>query len=63
LVEAGASIIKELIASGEVDRLELSVTQISGGQDRIDIKEMLSHFDHVESVTEGETTFYAATRQ
>jgi len=62
LVEAGASIINELIASGEVDRLELSVTQVSGGQDRIDIQEMLSHFDHVENVTEGETTFYTATR-
>ena len=62
LVEAGASIINELIASGEVDRLELSVTQVSGGEDRIDIQEMLSHFAHVEDVTEGETTFYTATR-
>ena len=62
LVEAGASIINELIASGEVDRLELSVTQVSGGEDRIDIQEMLSHFARVESVTEGETTFYTATR-
>ena len=62
LVEAGASIINELIASGEVDRLELSVTQVSGGEDRIDIEKMLSHFARVESVTEGETTFYTATR-
>ena len=62
LVEAGASIINELIASGEVDRLELSVTQVSGGEDRIDIEKMLSHFEHVESVTEGETIFYTATR-
>jgi riboflavin biosynthesis pyrimidine reductase len=62
LVEAGASIINELIASGEVDRLELSVTQVSGGEDRIDIHEMLSHFKDVENVTEGETIFYTATR-
>ena len=62
LVEAGASIINELIASGEVDRLELSVTQVSGGDDRIDIEKMLSHFAQVESVTEGETIFYTATR-
>ena len=62
LVEAGASIINELIASGEVDRLELSVTQVSGGEDRIDIEKMLSHFAHVENVTEGETIFYTATR-
>ena len=50
MVEAGPSIISELIASGEVDRLELSVTQVSGGEDRIDIQEMLSHFSHVENV-------------
>jgi hypothetical protein len=62
-VEAGASIINELIASGEVDRLELSVTQVSGGEDRINIEEMLAHFSHVENVTEGETIFYTATRQ
>ena len=62
LVEAGPSIVNELISSGEVDRLELSVTQVSGGEDRINIQEMLSHFDHVENVTEGETTFYTATR-
>jgi hypothetical protein len=63
LIEAGASIINELIASGEVDRLELSVTQVTGGQDRIDIQEMLSQFTHVENVTEGETVFYTATRE
>jgi riboflavin biosynthesis pyrimidine reductase len=63
LVEAGASIINELIASGEVDRLELSVTRVSDGEDRINIEEMLSRFTHVEHVTEGETIFYTATRQ
>jgi len=63
LVEAGASIINELIASGEIDRLELSVTQVAGGEDRINIQEMLAHFSHVENVTEGETIFYTATRQ
>lgn len=62
LVEAGPSIINELIASGDVDRLELSVTQVSGGEDRIDIQNLLSHFAHVENVTEGETIFYTATR-
>ena len=62
LVEAGASIINELIATGEVNRLELSVTEVAGGEDRIDIQEMLSHFTHVESENEGETIFYTATR-
>jgi riboflavin biosynthesis pyrimidine reductase len=62
LVEAGASIINELIALGKINRLELSVTGITGGEDKIDIKEMLSHFSDVSSVEEGETTFYTAKK-
>lgn len=62
LVEAGASIINELIALGRIDRLELSVTGVTGGEDKIDIQEMLSHFSDVTSTEEGETTFYTAKR-
>ena len=62
LIEGGISMINELLEHKKIDRLELSVTQVSGGEDRIDIQEMLSHFSHVESVTESETTFYTATR-
>jgi len=61
LVEAGSSIINELIAAKRIDRLELSVTEVTGGEDRIDIQEMLSHFGSVESSTEAETIFYTAT--
>ena len=45
-----------------IDRLELSVTTITGGEDRIDIKGLLAHFPCVSSETEGETVFYTATR-
>ena len=62
LVEAGASIINELIALGKIDRLELSVTSVTGGEDKIDIKEMLSHFSDVTSVEEDGTTFYTAKK-
>jgi hypothetical protein len=51
-----------LIALGKIDRLELSVTSVTGGEDKIDIKEMLSHFSDVTSTEEGETTFYTAKR-
>jgi riboflavin biosynthesis pyrimidine reductase len=62
LVEAGTSIILELLSLNFIDRLELSVTTVTGGEDRIDIQQMLSHFTSVTSENEGETTFYTATR-
>jgi riboflavin biosynthesis pyrimidine reductase len=63
LVEAGASVINELIDEGKIDRLELSVTQVTGGDDKIDIEQMLSHFNEVSSTNEGETIFYTARRK
>ena len=62
LIEAGQSIITELIFLNMIDRLELSVTPITGGEDRIDIKGLLAHFPSVSSETEGDTVFYTATR-
>ena len=62
LIEAGQSIIAELISLNMIDRLELSVTPITGGEDRIDIKGLLAHFPSVSSETEGDTVFYTATR-
>lgn len=61
LVEAGTSIILELLSLNLIDRLELSVTTVTGGDDRIDIQHMLSNFSHVTSENEGETIFYTAT--
>jgi riboflavin biosynthesis pyrimidine reductase len=61
LVEAGTSIILELLSLNLIDRLELSVTTVTGGEDRIDIQQILSHFTSVTSENEGETTFYIAT--
>lgn len=61
LIEAGTSIILELLSLNLIDRLELSVTTVSGGEDRIDIQQMLSNFNSVTNEIEGETTFYTAT--
>ena len=44
VIESGASIIEELIDAKQVDRLELSVTQVMGGEDLIDFKKLLSKF-------------------
>lgn len=43
-VEAGASMISELIAAGRIDRLELSITSATGGEMRVDIDSLLGAF-------------------
>ncbi len=61
VIESGASIIEELIDAKQVDRLELSVTQVMGGEDLIDFKKLLSKFAYVAERTEEDTVFYTAT--
>ena len=61
MIESGASIIDELIDAKQVDRLELSVTQVTGGEDQIDFKKLLAKFAHVTERTEEDTVFYTAT--
>lgn len=61
LIEGGVSMINELIAHKLIDQLELSVTTASGGEDKIDINELLSHFSQVSKRIEAETIFYSAT--
>lgn len=61
LIEGGISIITELLDLGAIDQLELSVTQVSGGENRIEISELLRHFSHINKTRnqpEG-TTFYS----
>ena len=61
-VEAGASIIRELLSANLVDALELSITEVTAGDDVIDIAELLSHFsDQSENVISG-TRFISARR-
>jgi len=61
VIESGASIIEELIDAKQVDRLELSVTQVTGGEDQIDFKNLLAKFTHITERTEEDTLFYTAT--
>ncbi len=60
LIEGGISMIKELISLKMLDQLELSVTPTSGGDDKVDIKELLSHFTQVSQREEAGTLFYSA---
>lgn len=43
-VEAGASIIDELLSAGRVDALELSITEVLDGEDKVDLAKLLSYF-------------------
>jgi len=60
LIEGGISMINELIDHGVIDQLELSVTPASGGDERIDWKELLAKFVHSTSREVDGTTFYSA---
>ena len=61
LIEGGITMINELIDTKVIDRLELSVTQATGGEDRIDWKELLARFKSCESREVEGTTFYTAS--
>jgi len=60
LIEGGVRIINELIAHNVLDRIELSITTVTGGDDRIDWQALLSHFQHCQSHESEGTTFYSA---
>ena len=61
-VEAGASIIDELISAGRIDALELSITQVSDGEDKIDLAKLLSYFSQQSEKTADGTRFISARK-
>jgi riboflavin biosynthesis pyrimidine reductase len=61
VIESGISIIEELIAAKKIDRLELSVTSVTGGEDQVDYQKLLKKFTNVTQRVEDETTFYTAS--
>lgn len=62
LVEAGASIIQELLDAGRIDALELSITEVVGGEDKINLDLLLNYFSRKsERVIDG-TRFISAQR-
>ena len=61
LIEGGISMINDLIDHNKIDRLELSVTPATGGEDKIDYKALLARFAHCESREIEGTHFYSAS--
>jgi riboflavin biosynthesis pyrimidine reductase len=47
LVESGATVIEDLIASRALDGIYLSITEITGGENPIDIAALLEKFDQI----------------
>lgn len=60
LIEGGISMINELLEVKMIDQLELSVTPATGGEDTIDIEQLLSHFSQINKREESGTIFYSA---
>ena len=61
-VEAGASIIDELLSAWRVDALELSITEVLDGEDKVDLAKLLSYFSQQsEKIVDG-TRFISASK-
>jgi dihydrofolate reductase len=60
LIEGGISMINDLLLNKKIDQLELSVTPATGGDNTVDIKQLLSHFSQIEKREESGTIFYSA---
>lgn len=61
-VEAGITIINELLEANLVDALELSITEVSGGEDKIDIEKLLAHFGEKSEQSIAGTRFISARK-
>ena len=61
-VEAGATMISELIAAGQIDQLELSITSVTGGEMRVDIEALLGAFGTQEEKVIDGTRFISASK-
>ena len=59
-VEAGLSIVNRLIELNRVDAIELSITDVTGGDDVIDVEQLLSHFPHRQESEIDGTRFISA---
>jgi riboflavin biosynthesis pyrimidine reductase len=60
LIEGGAAMIVDLVNSGKIDQLELSLTQVTGGENIVDWKLLLTKFKNVEMKQIEDTQFYSA---
>ena len=61
LIEGGARMIVELVENQKIDQLELSITEVIGGENILDWQLLLSKFKHVEMQQIVDTQFFSAS--
>ncbi len=61
-IESGPTLLSVFLEYGLVDRLELSITSRSGGENFVDSAKLLGYFMEVTSQVVAETTFYSASQ-
>lgn len=61
-IEAGANIIHALLEAGRVDALELSITEVVDGDDKVDIERILNFFSQKSEKMLDGTRFISAKR-
>lgn len=62
-IEAGISIVNELIAEDRIDFLELTITDVIGGEDLLDLEKFLSNFSIVKEESVEGTRFISGERK
>jgi riboflavin biosynthesis pyrimidine reductase len=62
-IEAGATILEELVAAGRIDELELSITAITDGEDKLDLEKLLTHFEITKDQSVDGTRFISAKKR
>jgi riboflavin biosynthesis pyrimidine reductase len=62
-IEAGATILDELVRAGRIDELELSITAVKDGEDKMDIEELLTHFTIIKDQSVEGTRFISAKKR
>ncbi len=60
-VEGGISMISELLEAGAISQLELSISPQTGGENKIDLEQLLKYFEKIEEELVVETIFYTCT--
>jgi hypothetical protein len=63
LVESGASFIDDLLLNKALDGIYLSITEVTGGENHIDIAALMSNFIEVNRQVIEETQFIEAKRR
>jgi riboflavin biosynthesis pyrimidine reductase len=61
LIEGGARMLVELVEDQKIDQLELSITEVIGGENILDWQLLLSKFKHVEMQQFEDTQFFSAS--